>query len=717
MAVAKAAHLVNMKYLEDLILATNTKTAGSDSHDMAFSPPDVSKQIYFPELATSLITEEQAKSLLMPNPQRLQLFLGVTALFVFAANEPDSSLRPTLELFEACKGDVKLLSVQSSDLGSAANTQRVLRPFQSSALSKISTLGPEAKHAPDGGLVVLVHNAPSYVDEEWYKYLVEATRSMNIRMADLGHTEVANAVLYCDVRKHLNSIASLDVAEDRLMPPNPSIATHPPLPSSRYEAPPGSDDARDHSRSALEADRSQGQSEMEPAETTRAPVVPEKAAEGSHNSMETGYPQGHVKTASSNAERFQETRPRPRAPARRYNAFNVLFGPQPSSQDTLQSEAGPKYRKGDDQEDEVRQPPSAPSQLRPPKRRAAPTRSRVSDVLGYTQDDEGGAGSSSKAPSSEDYRASKRFRALLDAEEVRANPTQELETDIERQLASDELPDASDSNPASLKAPSKRSLAEDSETEHGRSIDKDKAARSSGRDFDAVQETLGSSRQDRGRSETTLHAKPAGSNPGGCDSSRSKATTSANSLDTDTDFIQALSMRKRGKNATVDEFDREFNNLRLVKSNAEQRFDAPDRDGGYEVWQELDLDDQFGAPVGNFVQVDFVPLMRGTAAAPSHPIRQQPRQKEGAPDFKKFKSRTRADRKRIALDLVDGPSFGLDQTNAVESLPQSRAPMDDSLEPVARNAGTMPPRQDAHGPVSILQALGSASDSDDDHDR
>jgi hypothetical protein len=104
-------------------------------------------------------------------------------------------------------------------------------------------------------------------------------------------------------------------------------------------------------------------------------------------------------------------------------------------------------------------------------------------------------------------------------------------------------------------------------------------------------------------------------------------------LDKDVEFLKAVASRKRGKK-TEDEFDREFNNLRISKPDVDAK-----REDDEAAWALLaDFGDDSGLR-GNFMVVVDIdvhatggfPVSRGIRTKGSRP------EWEGRADFKKFK--------------------------------------------------------------------------------
>ncbi len=133
----------------------------------------------------------------------------------------------------------------------------------------------------------------------------------------------------------------------------------------------------------------------------------------------------------------------------------------------------------------------------------------------------------------------------------------------------------------------------------------------------------------------------------------SKSSTS-NKLDTDEDFLRAVNSTKRGKKLE-DEFDREFNQLRIAKpknaninvvgtATAATAATSAGAKGAPELavapWDAIDDFGDIGIR-GNFMVVVEMDIQRGGSVKPSQPARNYDTthpEWAGKPNFKKFKT-------------------------------------------------------------------------------
>jgi hypothetical protein len=147
--------------------------------------------------------------------------------------------------------------------------------------------------------------------------------------------------------------------------------------------------------------------------------------------------------------------------------------------------------------------------------------------------------------------------------------------------------------------------------------------------------------QGEGKGQTTAGAKPTSK----AATAASKPSSSSNKLDTDENFLKAVNSTKRGKKHE-DDFDREFNQLRITKPrnvNVDTAGSGTTIKGVPEAvaapWDTIDDFGDIGIR-GNFMVVVEMDIQRG-ASAKSAPARNSDvahSEWMGKPNFKKFKT-------------------------------------------------------------------------------
>lgn len=110
--------------------------------------------------------------------------------------------------------------------------------------------------------------------------------------------------------------------------------------------------------------------------------------------------------------------------------------------------------------------------------------------------------------------------------------------------------------------------------------------------------------------------------------SKTRSKPAQSQIDTDPDFLTALASRK-GKKTAEDEFDREFNNLRISKPDIHREDDE-------QAWEILgDFDTEARILRGNFMVVIDLEVFRRNSGHGDTTVAE--RTYDGRPNFKKFR--------------------------------------------------------------------------------
>jgi hypothetical protein len=178
------------------------------------------------------------------------------------------------------------------------------------------------------------------------------------------------------------------------------------------------------------------------------------------------------------------------------------------------------------------------------------------------------------------------------------------------------------------------------------------------------------SNQDRDESESreriSVDPTPAASLANKVIRADEVTTDKTGNNDTDNKFLQAMATSKRSKKG-MDQFDKEFNLLRLARpahaTGHHGKIIADADDPEYRAWEQMGASDFDINAAGNFVQVDFVPLVyhRSEEEIQERAIRQIEMQEKwnGKPNFKKFKAKDRPRKKPLMLDVDEGNDYGM----------------------------------------------------------
>ncbi|KAH9895783.1 hypothetical protein C8Q73DRAFT_689417 [Cubamyces lactineus] len=151
-------------------------------------------------------------------------------------------------------------------------------------------------------------------------------------------------------------------------------------------------------------------------------------------------------------------------------------------------------------------------------------------------------------------------------------------------------------------------------------------------------------------SQSQVHVKGKYAQKPNSVTSGKNASAASGEPDKDAAFLKTVASTKRGKK-TEDEFDREFNNLRISKPDLEQ-------DKGGEAWAVLDDFGDDSDVRGNFMVVVEMPVYRENARVDGqgsdHLRRGEGRLEwQGRPDFKKFRRKTTGQRRQPVELMVE----------------------------------------------------------------
>lgn len=355
--------------------------------------------------------------------------------------------------------------------------------------------------------------------------------------------------------------------------------------------------------------------------------------------------------------------------------------------------------------------------------------SRMSSIFRASYDPEGPEGTQGSSVSDESFRKSKPFRALLEEEDhqasqgasgnpvnrdVSSDPQRDSEAQVSRAVEGSRKRRASHEDvemaEVDTQPPKKRQAA------GARPNQRSQVVEEAEHEQEEEEESQSAAALSRRKKEKQQQAAQGGVIRGG-DGPRGKGLNEA--PDDEPHFLQALATHKKGKRA-LDEFDKEFNNLKLTKpAAAKGKGPTPTthtyvEDEAYNAWKATELDD-FDMPVGNYVQVDYVPLVYKRAShTPEAGTRSEWR---GVPNFKKFKSKERGQRKPVIMDLTEQQDYGMGDEYLEKvkfGLQVAEDPRDDM--PTMKTIGSTvhPARKGAAN--NILDALRDSDEDEDEYD-
>ncbi|UZJ56867.1 hypothetical protein CBS101457_006187 [Exobasidium rhododendri] len=624
-----AASIVTLEYVAEVIRRGKLAREDPDSLQRLFKLPNAID--YFPdEVTTDLMSKEKSREVLVRNEVRKTLFVGTTLLIVHGEQGHSKSLESLASICKAA--GARIVTEDVSMLSDEESLLRCFRRNKSEAETYLAESGEAASQAPDEGLVVVCEDKD--VGASWHKSVMLMTRRLNIAMTSTGATALTRAILFVDPRQYLNQVAE----------PTP---TH-------FE---GDEDDSETLPPTLRPD--QRDEDSRPSTAMMEDEQNEAAASDSTMLLERATtPQ--PSTLPSTAMIMSTIQASPRKPRRRADMalrdpFEDLFGASAAASASFPTSTA-------DEPTDVIPSTAEQEEVRPAHR--------------YRRN----GGPESKRP-----RISETWRNIFDSKDetkedggivmegLTEGPSQSMtrkyreELDEADRLASQQTTAPRKEVKKSVEATRKRKahsppIGSRESSQIQRRIISDEEVEDEGEGVDVrLQSYAGRSATIESKTGETIREKEP--------SPPSTAKTATPTADTDTKFLQAMATSKKSKK-TLDPFDKEFNSLRIAKPSRTTghhgKIIADVDDPEYRAWEQMGPSDFDINAAGNFVQVDFVPLIyhRSEAELRERAIRQQNQQSEwaGKPNFKKFRSKENSkqhQRHTIAMDVDEGLDYGV----------------------------------------------------------
>ena len=690
-ALLQARPIVTIDYFQELFCRAELPRHDPHSLETCFEELDFATyQPAFDQQELCDLPDMQQK--LLPQERRTYMLKGTTCV-LFALPDEESELAIYKRILSVAGAHVFTYSPQAENLKTKADFAQLLMPHKNSALSYWRNSGSKARsEAPDEGLVVLVSAVHDHTP--WKDACIIACANLRIAMPG-GFHSITNAVFAADVRAHLNSIPNMaDGQEEQEEPPEATAAAA----------------VQSTTQRAAEAD---GAVVEHPAANASATPAAPAQLEESHMERPVAPPEEPPTTVTEPPDTSSEASRRPLTRRTRKPTHDVEAADTDRMQETGRGDEQPANNTTDPQAGPHLIAEPASSQLTRAERsgltrRTGASRARRSDIFDAMLQTQGSAAAGAAGRSESIVESvgaavprSSRYRMDLD-EEDRAQsesfaPTQGLE---------------SQRNANKRKSPPQRQPSGDSiipETDAGAQKPASKRARTAGQLTDENGEADPAQSH---QSEAARVVRADGTND-------YTGLSNGAQPDSEPQFLQALNTQ-RAKGKKMDDFDVEFNRLQIAKPNPQAASGSLDkflgsrsgRTGGqqqrqtsnsnaghidedYEAFKRMAEEELRIHVRGNFVQVDFVPLVRqkkaneeSQAARPSN---------ADVPNFKRFRPKnatasgnaatrsaatTVSHKPQIALVLPEGNDYGLGQSYweeqggqsvpAAESLPDSR---------------------------------------------
>ncbi|CDW96879.1 hypothetical protein [Sporisorium scitamineum] len=664
-ALLQARPIVTIEYFRELFRRAELPRHDPASLETSFEQLDFAAyQPVFDQHELSDLPDMQQK--LLPQERRTYMLRGTTCV-LFALPNEESELAIYKGILSVAGAHVFTHNPQAENLQTKADFAQLLMPYKNSALSYWRNSGSKARsEAPDEGLVVLVSAVHDHTS--WKDACTIACTNLRIAMPT-GFHAITNAVFAADVRAHLNLIPNMSDGQEE--------AGHVP-----EAAQPTTQQAAEADVTA--AERVADQMPLPPA--AEVPDQPSRDAPVERTPEQPPVALAEPSNTSGEPSRRPLTR-RTRKPAQDAEEMDAGIGKETEQR---KKETGDSASNMQAATRATAEPAS--SQLTRAERSgltrrtgASRANARRSDIFDAILQNEGSAaaevgdGSGSMADDTHSLNAgavprSRRYRMDLD-EEDRAQSESIVQT---------QGLEASQSNGNKRRPPPQRQPSDADQVQ----------------DPDAGPPSPASKRPRTAGPHAEENGEPGASQPESIEPARIVRADSANENaglangaqpDTEPQFLQALNTQ-RAKGKKMDDFDVEFNRLQIAKPGsqasgsldrfvgsrsgrgAQQQKQTPGSnanhvDEDYEAFKKIAEEDLRIHVRGNFVQVDFVPLVRKKKAAEEVTEVSRP---SGAdvPNFKKFRPKSAvravakpaASKPQIALTLPESNDYGLGQS-------------------------------------------------------
>ncbi|EST06386.2 Forkhead-associated (FHA) domain protein [Kalmanozyma brasiliensis GHG001] len=663
-ALLHAAAIVSIEYFQELFCRAELPRHDPVSLETSFEELDL--LTYQPTFDQQELSElPDLHKLLLPQERRTYMLKGTTCV-LFALPTEESEMSIYKSILATAGAHVFIHNPQAESLQTKADFAKLLMPYKSSALSYWRNSGSKARsEAPDEGLVVLVASKHDYTP--WKNACTIACTNLRIAMP-MGFEAITSAVFSADVRAHLNILPNISDGQDESIQPAVAQAA----PSAAAQPSPQREPEADVT--ALEQAPS------------NAPFSSAAAARQASRTVSTPAPAAEELPAAAQEppSTFAEPTRRPLTRRTRKPTHDAEEADAVENRDAGPSgdQSGGTSVAALQDQDRSHMDTSASQLTRAERsgltRRTGASRARRSDIFDSILQSEGGASAGledvngSLAGDSQSLAAvprSRRYRMDLD-EEDRA----QSESIAQTQGSEGRQADA---NGYKRKTPPlRRESNEDQDHSADAQSPTSKRTRTTGpevaEDGDLPESQIPQAEPARiVRNDPTTEGLSNGAQP-----------------DSEPQFLQALNTQ-RAKGKRMDDFDVEFNRLQIAKPGtqsqlsslggtlrsrpgrgAQQQQDASNApiDEDYEAFKQMAEEELRIHVRGNFVQVDFVPLVRTKKVVDARS--QTPQGTDGVPNFKKFRPKAvgsaapanASQRPRISMVLPESNDYGLGQS-------------------------------------------------------
>ncbi|PWZ01057.1 hypothetical protein BCV70DRAFT_199416 [Testicularia cyperi] len=736
-ALVQARPIVSIDYFTQLFQRANSPRHDPNSLETRF-PDEIDYASCFPEISQEELGEmDNMFRKIQPDEKRTYMLRGTTCVF-FALPSDDGELTIYRAILALAGAKILVHNPEREGLRTKSDFTRLLMSYKNTALSYWRNSGSKARNeAPDDGLVVLSNAAHDSTD--WKIACAATCADLRIAMPPGLHA-ITNAIFNADVRGHLNIIpagegddtvdddvrsqidsqsvaaAAADTVEETRQsaanaeaePPENEQrrAAHPP--SADAAPAPAAQDALDRNLPAAQRRAETHTPAADSAQTstqtaTRRPLTRRTQRTHAVDAIDELLGSSHVELESAPSTDIQRQARQPtesmrqsevrqhRQNERVLSESATLGGAEQSSQmqpsQASRMSGGSRLtRRTGSNRTASRRSDIFDSILRGAEAEAA----SMNDAAGRESNIQTRPSGTAQESFFSSVPKSRRFRMDLDEEDRAESQTPaQAGTEVSSGLvdAHDDVRASTPAGGAKRKQPGNSVNADQQEGEETSGERRKRVRTASINDIDIVDDSA----------SAALHAPVQQSqHPGRAQRISTQAGTTAMGLengagpDTEPRFLEALGVQRAQLPPTHDDFDTEFNRLSLAKTGGgggtrkgKQQQTAPairPIDEDYEAFKRMAEEELRIHARGNFIQVDFVPLVRQRKAVEASPTPAP--SVDGAanarPNFKKFRPKPRpgqpavslsttpntaspatSTKPRIAMHLTENQDFGL----------------------------------------------------------
>lgn len=633
-ALVAESYIVTDGYIEEVV-------QGLESLEVEFTLP--SHEEYFPpDDKVDDITYEEIKSKSRPDERRKVVLKGMTILFASADDDIRRTFKDSSHAFQAAGAHIEVCSTSSlSRFTSKVEVEQYLETKREEAQDRSqSSLQRNASSSMHKSTLVIITSITD-IETHWYGWFASVSRKLGVYMPASGLKALQDTILLIAPSRFLTKLAPEEYEEEEV-----------------------EEQVEEEQSSTNNPGEEVVQDEQVNQNLEQPGTVPpsEHTVQRAHSPATPAADQNQFVVPPTPSRR-----PKRRAGLEKVNPFDDLFGfsstpaANQASSDLLvdsQISSIPPTQQHLSSQPASSKPRRNVTHNREQARRSDIWQSVFEDSTNDAMTSVNASSSLLNGSGQTQERYTKRFRQQLEDEERQATQRSQARTQAQSQ------------NPDTTIVPRKNKRVAEEDAQDERDIDwintqQNEAIESS------INATLPPTQQHTQKAVEYIAERPS---------------NTATEVSKDDRFLQSLmTLRKSKKN--IDAFDKEFDQLRIARPIQSQAGSSKMKestmlvrddeleDPDFVAWQKMSIEDFNIGAAGNFVQVDFVPLVRTERSNRSGAVGDTSNASsegstsiwQGRPNFKKFRSKDRAARKPIAMDLVEPNDYGTGPRYATQS--------------------------------------------------